>query len=269
MNPPALKFWTGKTVHCRFTPFERRFEYGIFLIDVDIDLLAEAGQVSSLFAVGRPSLFSFRPEDNGPRSKETTLREWAETVFQTAGIDQTGGRIRLVTFPRHLFYRFAPLSLWYGYDSDERLQGVIYEVNNTFGERHCYVAPAGQSRSQHEAEKSFHVSPFFDVSGKYRFVLQAPGDKLHVTVENWDEGDRTHMANIVARLTPATSATLLRHALTQPLSSIGVLFGIHWQALKIWLRGARYRRKPLPPASPATIAHPVISPPPYTAGESS
>lgn len=257
MNAPALRLWAGKTVHKRYSPFERRFAYDIILIDLDIDRLDEAGNQSRLFSVNGPALFSFRPEDNGPMRRGENLRSWAEDMFKTAGVDVSGGTIRLVTFARHLFYKFAPLSLWYGYGPDGDLLGIIYEVNNTFGEKHCYVAPASTTTSHHEANKSFHVSPFLDVSGRYRFTLQSPDEKLRVTVENWDRGERTHMANIVAQQVPANSATFLRLAFSQPLSSLGVMTAIHWQALKVWLRGASYRPKPPPPELPATIANPI------------
>lgn len=254
MSLPALRLWTGKTVHQRFSPFDRRFAYNIFLIDLDIDRLAEADAQTGLFSVGRPALFSFLPEDHGLKEKDAPLRPWAEDMFASAGILLNGGAIRLVTFPRHLFFKFAPLSLWYGYGQDGELLGIIYEVNNTFGEQHCYVAGVNSKRSVHEADKSFHVSPFMDVTGQYRFTLRTPDEKLQITVENWDGGTRTHMANINARLLPATAGSFLRLALTQPFSSFGVVAGIHWQALKIWLKGARYRPKPLPPDAPATVA---------------
>lgn len=257
MTTPALRLWTGKTVHKRFAPFERRFQYNIFLIDLDIDRLDEAGRCNLLFAVGRPSLFSFQTRDHGPKAAGTKLRPWAEEMLQSAGVDLEGGEIRLVTFPRHLFYKFAPLSLWYGYGPAGDLRGIIYEVNNTFGEQHCYVASAGARQSQHEAPKAFHVSPFLDVSGRYRFTLQAPDECLRIVVENWDGDRRTHMASIVAKQAKATDFNLLRQAITQPFASMGVTVGIHWQALKIWLRGAGYRRRPIPPVRPATIAKSV------------
>ncbi len=267
MNTPALRLWTGKTVHHRYSPFERRFSYDICLIDLDIDRLEEASRQTPLFSVGRPALFSFRPEDNGPQDKRASLRKWAEDMYRAANVDLDGGPIRLITFARHLFYKFAPLSLWYGYDLEGNLRGIIYEVNNTFGERHCYVAATDEARSQHEADKSFHVSPFMCVTGQYRFTLRTPDDRLLVTVENWENGVRTHVANIVAEQAPAKFSTLLQLAVTQPFSSLGVMAAIHWQALKIWMRGAGYHRKPAPPGKSATIANRIANTAPLHGGE--
>ena len=134
------------------------------------------------------------------------------------------------------------------------LRGIIYEVNNTFGETHAYVAPVSEDGGAHEADKAFHVSPFFDVSGNYRFRMRAPTDKLGLVVDNVLQGKRVHMASIKAREQAVSTQSLFQLAFTNPLSTIGVTVGIHWQALKIWLRKAGYRRKPPPPSSPVTVA---------------
>jgi len=253
LTVPALNLWKGKTVHARYVPFERRFAYDLALMDIDIDRLDEAGRQSALFSVERPNLFSFSRKDHGARDG-LPLRPWAEQMFAMAGVKLDGGAIRLVTLPRHLFYKFSPISLWYGYGPSGGLRGIIYEVNNTFGDTHSYVAAVTGNRSQHEAGKAFHVSPFFDVTGTYRFTLRAPDDRLGVVVESLKHGTRLHMANIIARRQPATTGTLLATAVTRPFSTLGVTLGIHWQALKIWLRGAKYRSRPHPPEQAATLA---------------
>ena len=231
MTVPALNLWKGKTVHARYVPFERRFAYDLALMDIDIDRLDEADRQSALFSVERPNLFSFSRNDHGARDG-LPLRPWAEQML----------------------YKFAPISLWYGYGPSGDLRGIIYEVNNTFGDTHAYVAAASGNRSQHEAGKAFHVSPFFDVTGTYRFTLRAPDDRLSVVVESLKDGARLHMANIIVRRQPATARTLLATALSRPVSSLGVTLGIHWQALKIWLRGATYHPRPTPPEQAATVA---------------
>lgn len=254
MNSPPLKLWSGQTLHKRFVPFERAFRYGLVLIDIDIDRLAEASRMSRLFRVNRAGLFSFHEADHGGKDRKGSLRAWADEMFAAAGVTLNKGAVRLVTFPRHFFYKFAPLSLWYGYAPDGELKGVIYEVNNTFGERHCYVAQVGSERSVHSADKNFHVSPFFDVSGQYRFTLRAPAATLDVVVENIKDGTRTHLANIKARMHEATTANFMTFALRNPLSTLGVTFAIHWQAFLLWTRGARYHSRPALPETLATVA---------------
>ncbi len=254
MNPAALSLWAGQTVHKRFVPFERSFSYKLTLIDLDIDQLAAAGKVSRFFSVNTPGVFSFRSSDHGPRSPRAPLRPWAEEQFAKAGIDLGGGTIRLVTFARHFFYKFAPISLWYGYDRSAHLKGIIYEVNNTFGEHHCYVAPIEAARAQHMADKALHVSPFFDVTGQYAFILRDPDDTLDVVVTNMKNGVRTHMANIKARRVAVTDSALLSLATRNLFSSLGVTAAIHWQALLLWMRGAKYHAKPPPPTAVTSVA---------------
>jgi uncharacterized protein len=253
VNWPALQLWRGQTVHTRHAPFENRFAYDLVLIDIDIDRLDAAQSISAFFAVEKPALFAFYRKDHGPRTGGP-LRPWAEDMFAAAGVLLGSGMIRLVTFPRHFLYKFAPISLWYGYGPDGDLRGIIYEVNNTFGDTHAYVAAASAGRNQHEADKALYVSPFFDVSGKYRFTLRAPGNLLDVVVESFTGERRLHMANIKARRCEATTGALLRFALTNPLSTLGVPFAIHWQALKLWLRGAGFRGRPAPPTAPVSVA---------------
>ena len=251
---PALRLWKGHTTHKRSVPFTHRFRYGLAMIDVDIDRLGEAHKTTRLFSVDRPNLFSFRRKDHAER-KDKDLRLWAKRHFEGADIALNGGPVRLITFPRHLFYKFAPISLWLGYGPGGDLRGILYEVNNTFGETHTYVAKTpGETGNKHIADKVFHVSPFFDVTGKYQFTLSATDERLKLIVETVDAKQQTHVATIMAKAYPATSTTFLSLAATKPLSSLGVTFAIHWQALKLWLKGARYHSRPALPKNTSTLA---------------
>lgn len=254
MKSPA-SLWIGRTSHRREHPFTRAFSYPIAMIEVDIDRLPEADRLSRLFSVDRGNTISFQSADHGERRKGASLRAWAEARFAEAGVHFDGGQIRLAAFPRVLGVGFSPLAVWFGYGPDGALRGVIYEVHNTFGEAHAYVAPfaAGQ---RPEADKEFHVSPFFDVAGRYRFTLREPGDRLDVVVENLEGGQRTHVATITARRREFSGSTLLTWLLKMPFSGLGVILAIHWQALFIWLRKAGYRDKPAQRANRTTLATP-------------
>lgn len=250
---PALRLLKGRTDHIRFVPFKHRFGYRLLLIDLDIDRLDAADRASRWFSIDAPNLFSFRSRDHGAKDG-AGLRDWAQQRFGEAGVDATRGSIRLVTFPRHLGYRFAPLSIWFAHDAAGELRGLIYEVNNTFGETHSYVAAVDGTPDRHETDKRFHVSPFFDVTGRYRFSVRRPDDGLGLVIDSLGGGERLHMATIKAKASPASDGAFLTAALARPMSSLGVTFGIHWQALKLWIKGARYRSKPAPPDATSTIA---------------
>ncbi|MEM7639404.1 MAG: DUF1365 domain-containing protein [Pseudomonadota bacterium] len=253
---PALRLLKGHTVHQRSVPFTHRFKYGLGLIDIDIDRLDAARKTSPLFNIDATGLFSFNRRDHGARS-DADLRPWAEAEFARAGIDMTKGTIRLVTFPRHAFYKFAPISLWLGQAEDGTLRGILYEVNNTFGETHVYAAatPEG-SRHQHATDKVFHVSPFFDVSGAYQFTLKWTDKGLNLVVATMKNDQQTHVATISAKAFPATTAGFLSLAFRKPFSSLGVTAAIHWQALKLWIKGAKYHSKPKQSSVRTTIATP-------------
>jgi DUF1365 family protein len=171
-----------------------------------------------------------------------------------------GGRIILAAFPRVMGHGFSPLAIWFGYGPGDDLRGVIYEVHNTFGEAHAYVSrfDAGQPV---EAAKQFHVSPCMDVTGRYRFTLREPENRLDLVIENIDDTGRSHVATITARRQEFRDATLLRWLLRMPFSGLGVVLAIHWQALFIWLKGAGYRDKPAQRANRTTLAGKTTSPP--------
>jgi DUF1365 family protein len=255
----------GRTTHVRYTPFERRFSYRLAQVSVDIDRLADTAAALRLFSYNRFNLFAFHDRDHGDRSG-APLRPWAEAQFARAGVSVEGGRIDLMCFPRMLGFVFNPLSVYFGYDLAGRLAGLIYEVNNTFGETHAYVAAVDDAALHaHETEKAFHVSPLFAVDGDYRFKVSTPGRHFRLSVENHVAGARTHIATLVSEARPLTDAWLARIFLTMPLMTLQVVLGIHWQALKLFLRGARYHRRPPLPAQPTSVARRPVSPRPEPA----
>jgi DUF1365 family protein len=254
MTAPA-RLWLGQTVHTRETPFRRSFRYRIAMIELDVDRLDEAGSLSRLFSVDRRGAVSFRSTDHGARTASVPLRLWAEARYAEAGVRLDGGAVRLITFPRVLGSGFAPISLWFGYGPHGDLRGVIYEVHNTFGETHSYVSAFDTDQGV-VAGKEFHVSPFFDVAGQYRFTLRQPRDDMQLIVENIGRDGRTHVASLTASAEPLTGRAILGWLLAMPFSGLGVLIAIHWQALALWMRGARYHIKPAQRARRTTLARP-------------
>lgn len=255
MSAPDASLYACRTVHVRKRPFERRFAYRVRMLLLDIDAIAETAARSRVLRYNRPGLISFYDKDHGDRSG-ARLRPWAEKMLAGVGVDLDGGPIRLLAFPRVLGRAFKPLSVYFGYDGDGRLRGVVYEVNNTFGETHAYAAAIKDDGdvASHRAEKALHVSPFFDVAGAYRFALSPPGARFSVVVENIVAQETEHIASLVGRRQALTDAALLSMALRTPWAGIGVIAAIHWQALRLWLRGARYRPKPAAPLAELTPA---------------
>lgn len=254
MTRPAAQLWFGRTAHTREQPFKRSFSYRIAMLEIDIDRMSEADGLSKLFSVNRGGTVAFRASDHGARDAAVPLRTWAEGRFGEAGISLGGGAIRLLTFPRVLGYGFAPISVWLGHDAQGNLKGAIYEVHNTFGETHSYVSALNPVAERQTAGKDFHVSPFFDVSGEYRFTLKRAERLVALTVENIAAERRSHVASLTVQPRPLTSANLLKWMAAMPISGLGVMFAIHWQALILLLRGAKYRDKPDQSAKRTTLA---------------
>lgn len=247
----AAALYRGRTVHVRFAPFTHRLAYDVYQILIDIDRTAEIA-LGAVFAVNRFALLSFHDTDHGDRSG-APLRPWVEARLREAGIETDGGPIRLLCFPRVLGFVFNPISVFFCHRRDGALAGVVYEVNNTFGDTHSYVAPAtGAAVERQVADKVLHVSPFFDVSGRYAFTLRPPEASLSLVIDKWVDGVRDHVATLKATRQPFSTAALLRAFFSVPLLTVQVVAGIHWEALKLWIKGARYHPRPAPPVPAST-----------------
>ena len=249
----GLGLMRGRTLHVRFMPFEHRLSYDLYQLLVDVDQLEHQFKGLRWLAHNRFAPLSFYDKDHGDRDG-APLRPWVEAKLKEANIPYDGGPIELLTFPRVLGFVFNPVSVFMAYQSSGDLAGVIYEVNNTFGETHAYVAPANDAPTQrHEADKVFHVSPFFDISGRYAFALHRTSETFSLTIEKLAAAARDHLATLKLRREPLTDQNLKRAFFSIPFLTVKVVMGIHWEALKLLLKGARYYPKPIPP-SPTSIA---------------
>ncbi|WP_020647716.1 DUF1365 domain-containing protein [Solimonas variicoloris] len=240
--------YEARVMHRRRVAPLYRFVYRVFYLFVDVDRVDElAGRLRG-FSHNRFNLLSLHDADHGDGRG---LRAWAEALLQRHGIALDGGRIRLLAFPRVLGHAFNPLSLWYCEHADGSLRAVIAEVRNTFGERHSYLLARGGAPLAYgempAQDKCFHVSPFFALTGRYRFALDAPDARLRVHIA-LEHGAQPRLdATITGSRVPLRDATLVRAVARLPWLALKVLGAIHWQALKLWLRGARVHARPSPP----------------------
>ncbi len=258
---PAACLYVGRTHHARMAPQRHKFAYRIASLLIDVDRLDEAGRLSRLFSIDRFNVFSFFRRDHAERS-DAPLGPWARQQLSSAGVDLEGGQVTLLAFPRVLGYVFNPLSVWFGYGPDGQLRGVIYEVHNTFGDSHAYVtriepperdATRNVGPLQHDSGKRFHVSPFFPVDGRYAFSLAPPGDTLSLSIRYERNDAPVFVANQTGTRRALTSAALVRVFFGQPLMTLKVIAGIHFEAARLFLKGAKYHRRPKPVSS-VTIA---------------
>ncbi len=251
MTPP-LHIWRGSTRHIRLKPFEHRFRYPVAMIGIDLDRLEEADQTTRWFGVNRGAVFSFHEKDFGARVG-SGLKIWSCARFESAGIYGVE-QVVLICQPRIAGYQFNPVTLHFGYDRSGILRGIIYEVHNTFGEAHAYAAPVkGSAVEQHRADKVFHVSPFFDVSGHYEFALQPPDETLSLAIRKTASDGPDFHASLCLRRKPATARGFLGWFAFFPFSTLGTIALIHFEALRLWLKGARYHKRPSPPDQAFTL----------------
>jgi DUF1365 family protein len=256
----AATLYVGAVMHARLKPVGHRFSYRVMSLLVDLDRLDEADRQSALFGVNRPALYSFHEKDHGPRDG-SSLRAYAARCAAAHGIDLTGGRVKLLCYPRLFGYAFNPLSVYFCHRADGTLALTIYEVRNTFGGIHAYVlplrpgevSPAGIRQVQ---DKLFYVSPFIAMATRYHFRISAPRDSVRLRILETDRDGPLLAATFSGRRRALTSAALLAALVRLPLVSFKVMAAIHWEALRLWLKGIRLVRRPGVPGPAAENATP-------------
>ena len=252
--------YTGLVHHRRFGATPHALRYRMTMALLDLDELDELHRTLKLFSRNAANLFSFRDCDHLPKDApaDATLRGMVEGRLTEAGIDLDGGTIALLSLPRILGYAFNPLSVYFCHRRDGAPAAILYEVNNTFRQRHTYVIPvdpsaAADSVVHQGCDKVFYVSPFLDMDMRYAFRIEPPGERIAVAVDGLREGTRIITASFAGTRRELNDPALLRTFLAHPLLSFAVVAGIHIEALKLWLKGVGLRARPAPPETPATI----------------
>ena len=244
--------YVGEVVHQRVRTFNHRLRYRTWMVLLDLDELDDLQARLKHLPRKAVGLISFRPEDHGDRSG-SPLRGQVEARLAEAGITDSAHSIRLLTMPRILGYGFNPISIFFCHRADGTVGALLYEVTNTFHERHSYLiaAPAVDGPIRQTAEKTLFVSPFMDMGLTYDFTVRT-GETLSVVVAVRRGDTPILTASFIGRRRPLTDALLWRAFWTHPLLTWKVTGGIHWEAIKVMLKGARYRERGAPPAHAVT-----------------
>jgi hypothetical protein len=251
--PPdaPLTIFSGLVMHQRMRPKAHRFSYRVYSVLMDLDRQGEIDSLSPLLSHNRWNVFSVHDKDHGP-ADGNALRPWADAMLAEAGLAQRASKIMLLCYPRIFGAVFNPLSVYYAYDGAGELVGVIYEVRNTFGERHSYVAKVepGQLRAsglRQSRQKLFYVSPLMDMDMRYTFNLKPPGDAVTIRIlENDAEGPYLS-ATFHGHAKAVSTRSLLAQALRVPFQTAKVVGAIHFEALRLWLKGIKLRDRPKAP----------------------
>ena len=256
-RPAAPLIGFGQVRHTRLRPRRHAFAYPTFFLMLPMRSLPGLG---SALAVNRRGAISFHDVDHGDgrSAAQGGALAWLDELLRAEGITDATGEVWLHCYPRVLGYTFKPVSFWYCHRADGSLRAIVVEVNNTFGERHCYLLDAPQYGVEQQARKVFHVSPFCEVTGGYRFRFmrtEAGAQDAGRTVVRIDHDDdtgpliQTSVSGTLQAITPQT----LRQALWgYPAMTLAIIARIHWHALQLWLKRVRFHRKPEAPASIVT-----------------
>jgi DUF1365 family protein len=238
---------SGTTTHSRTGKVSHVFRYGVDYVLIN----PAAAEGPLLFSRNRWNLLSVNDRDHGGQRRLGRGVDWARDILSARGLALgTTDRILLLTQPGCLGYVFNPVSFWLAFRGDDLL-AVIAEVNNTFGDRHSYLcalpgfAPIGPA-DRIEATKVFHVSPFQDVAGKYRFAFDIRPDRINILI-GYRNGEEGVFATLSGRRRPLSNRSALGALLRRPAGALRTILLIHWQALRLVLKRAVYRPRPLPP----------------------
>lgn len=250
---PAFGVYSGVVTHARHRPRPHALRYRIFMLLIDLDRAGEVVGRLRWLSRGRFAPLGFRETDHGDRSGRPLARQVRERL-RAAGL-AADGPIRLLTMPRILGHAFNPISVFLCHAADGRLAATLYEVTNTFGERHSYLVPVETADVviRQTAEKRLYVSPFMDMDLTYRFQLQPPSEAVRLLIDVEDDAGPVLTAGFVGRRSDLTDANLLTAWLAHPLLTLKVLGGIHWEALKLFAKGLRIRTRPPVPDQAETM----------------
>lgn len=257
---PALLL--GKVMHARLRPRANRFAYNVYQLRLPLRSLAAGGRTGKparralagpLVGYNRPGLLSFHERDHG--DGVTPLPAWIDRLLRDHDIADADGEVWLHCFPRVLGYVFNPVSFWFCHRADGVLRAILCEVNNTFGERHCYLLANEDGAplvwGQHLAAiKQFHVSPFCPVEGSYSFQFRQPAaDHYDVRIDYHDSQGMLLLTGISGKARRLTPRSVMAAFFSMPFMTLGVVVRIHMQALRLWLSGTPFFTKPSPPVT--------------------
>ena len=238
----------GVVTHRRVLAPSHAFRYRVFMLLLDLDEIDALERSLVLFGHRRSRPLRFREEDHLAGSA-TSLREHLEAVVRAEGLEMPRGRVELLTNGRVLGHVFNPVSFFYAYDESDRLALVVAEVNNTFGDRHSYVLPVGGGEGW-ERKKVMHVSPFTRPdAGTYHFALPPPGERVEAVIDLAQGGGTVVATRLCLDRRPLDDRAIASALVRFPFQTLKVVAAIHWEALRLWAKGAPFW--PRPPYDPA------------------
>lgn len=237
-DPSAI--YAGKVLHRRLKPKAHLLSYRVFSLLLDLDRLDDIERQQSVLKINRFGMLSFLEADHGDGSGN--LRRWIDDRLTEAGFNPLFLRVRVLCYPRILGYVFNPLTVYFCEDSAGRTRVILYQVNNTFGERHTYVVPVSDTDApiRQTCDKAMYVSPFTPMDCRYDFAVVPPGKDIGVTIRQSDDEGPILNASFTGTYKPLTTGNLVAAIVRHPLMTLKVIAGIHYEAFHLWRKGVPY-----------------------------
>lgn len=231
-------------MHRRLAPKKHEFVYRIFLFLFDLEELPEIERRVPFFSVNTPNLYSFRDEDYF-QFHSRGIRQNLETFLSTQNLPVRPARIQLLTLPRLLGYTFNPVSVFFCFDENDRPLTSVIQVGNTFGELKPFLVPCDPAGPGFHVRvpKNYYVSPFSPLDLEFDFRFDLPGRRLRLAIDDYSGSERVLISTVTGAREELTAANLARFTLRYPLVTLKVIFLIHWEALRLWLKKIPFRMK--------------------------
>ena len=238
--------YNGTVIHKRFKPKTHFFKYSVFSLLIDLSELDQLDKNIKFFSFNKFNLISFFEKDHGDRDG-SSLVEWVKKNLDKNNISSEDVKIKLLCYPRIFGYVFNPLSVFFIYNSNEKLISILYEVKNTFGEQHTYIFKVENENNifQHNCSKKFHVSPFIEMNCDYFFKILKPGEKISVIIDQYHTKEKILYASQDGKRVDFNSKELLKSYLKHPLMTFKIISAIHFEAFKLWTKGIKFIKKKL------------------------
>jgi DUF1365 family protein len=244
------RMYYSSIMHHRLKPKAHRFTYRIANLLLDLDELSYLDKYLTGFSYNKAGLFSVYDKDY-VTTENHTLKQHVQALLTQQGCT-TAKRVELLCIPRNLGYSFNPLCIFFCYDNNNHLYATLYQVSNTFGQKHIYfIEGQNEHRLNHQANKVFFVSPFIDMDCQYQFHINPPDKTLRVLIKQEDSEGPLLNATLIGKSTPLTSKALFTLCLRLPFFTYKVIVGIHWEAFRLWL-------KKIPLVNRHKIKHPPL-----------
>ena len=235
--------YEGKVIHKRFKPKYHYFKYNVFSLFLDLDEINLIQKKIKIFSNNSFNILSFCDKDHGPRDG-SNLKNWVIENLKSNNIKFENIKVKLLCYPRIFGYVFNPLSIFFVYDNRSKIIAVLYEVKNTFGEQHTYIFKVeDENIITNSCDKKFFVSPFIEMKSKYSFRIIKPEKKLSVSIDQSDMEGKLLYASQDGVAKEINNKNMLLSYISHPLMTFKVIAAIHFEALKLWLKGVKLVKK--------------------------